>query len=219
MIDYNVLSENLGDLKDNQVFELISKFLQDHPTKEQANQLIKAAQDGMAIVGERFESGEYFVGDLIFGGEVITEIIDLIYPIIGQEMTNEKIGKILLGTVEGDLHDIGKNIFKVMARASGFEVYDIGIDQPVEAFVSAIKEMKPDILGMSGVLTLALDSMKNTVTAVKSEDLDKNMKIIIGGNPVNKDACLFIGADAYTVNAVEGLAICKDWMEEKKVIL
>lgn len=213
MTKYNNLTKEIGELHDDKVLNIVNEFMNNKPTQEGANQLIKCAQEGMAIVGDMFEKGEYFVGDLIFGGELIAEIIDIIKPLISGT-SNKSMGKIVIGTVKGDLHDIGKNIFKLMLEAEGFEVYDIGIDQPVESFVEIIKEIKPDILGMSGVLTLAIDSMKNTVDALIESGLKEDLKIIIGGNPVNKEACEHIGADAFTVNAVEGIAICKAWMNE-----
>jgi len=124
----------------------------------------------------------------------------------------DKIGKILLGTVSGDLHDIGKNIFKGMAEAAGFEVYDMGIDVADQLFVEKAKEIQPDIIGMSGVLTLALESMKNVVAALKDEGIRDDFKVIIGGNPVTKEASEQIGADAFTVNAAEGVKICQGWV-------
>ncbi|MFZ7119951.1 MAG: cobalamin B12-binding domain-containing protein [Eubacteriaceae bacterium] len=211
MTKYSNLTKEIGELHDEKVLDIVNDFMNNKPTQEEANQLIKCAQEGMAIVGDRFEKGEYFVGDLIFGGELITEIIDIIKPLISGT-SNKTMGKIVIGTVKGDLHDIGKNIFRLMSEAEGFEVYDIGIDQSVESFIEIIKETKPDILGMSGVLTLALNSMKNTVDAIKESGLKEDMKIIIGGNPVNKEACEHIGADAFTSNAVEGISICKEWM-------
>lgn len=120
------------------------------------------------------------------------------------------LGTILLGTVHGDLHDIGKNIFKSMSEAAGFEVVDIGIDVKIEEFVAKAKEIKPQIIGMSGVLTLAIDSMKETVDALKVEGIDA--KIVIGGNPVTKETCAFVGADAFTTNAAEGVKICQEWL-------
>ena len=113
----------------------------------------------------------------------------------------------------GDLHDIGKNIFRSMAEAAGFEVHDIGIDQPAEAFVNKVKEVNPEIVGMSGVLTLALESMKDTVDAFKAAGIRDNIKVIIGGNPVTKEACEQIGADAFTTNAAEGVKICQSWVQ------
>lgn len=119
----------------------------------------------------------------------------------------------VLATVEGDLHDIGKNIFKSMAEAAGFEVYDLGIDTPASLFVEKVKEVKPQIVGMSGVLTLAIDSMKKTVDALTEAGLRDQVKVIIGGNPVTEDACRMVGADAYTNNAAEGVKIIQGWVK------
>lgn len=213
MLDLKRLTQLLGDLNEDEVMDIVSNFMNNNPTPEGADVLMKAAQQGMAIVGDRFERGDYFVGDLIFAGEILTDIIDIIKPVIGGESKQNVRGIIVLGTVKGDLHDIGKNIFKIMAIAEGFEVHDIGIDQSVEAFVEKVKEVKPDILGMSGVLTLAIDAMKDTVTGMTDAGLRDHLKVIIGGNPVTKDACDHIGADAFTTNAPEGLSIVKEWMK------
>ena len=158
----------------------------------------------MAAVGDLFEKNEYFVGDLIFAAELMTSAFDILKPVLGAA-SSAKVGTILLGTVSGDLHDIGKNIFKNMAEAAGFDVFDLGIDQPAAAFVEKAKELKPDIVGMSGVLTLAIDSMKETVEALKEAGLRDQIKVIIGGNPVTGEACERVGADAFTVNAAEGV--------------
>ena len=160
MVDLKVLTDAVGALDEEKVMSLLRDFLATNPTAGDAQQVVNACQQGMAIVGDLFEQGEYFVGDLIFAGELLTNAIEILKPVIGQE-SSEKIGKIVLGTVHGDLHDIGKNIFRSMAEAAGFEVHDIGIDQPPSAFVDKVKEVNPDIVGMSGVLTLALESMKN----------------------------------------------------------
>jgi len=159
-----------------------------------------------------FEKEEYFVGDLIFAGELLTNAIEILKPVLGSA-SSKKIGKIVLGTVAGDLHDIGKNIFKSMAEAAGFEVFDLGIDQPPANFVNKVREVKPEIVGMSGVLTLALEAMKDTVDALKEAGLRDSIKIIIGGNPVTKEACEQIGADAFTTNAAEGVKICQGWVK------
>jgi len=149
---------------------------------------------------------------LIFAGELLNAAIEILKPVIGGESA-AKAGKIILGTVEGDLHDIGKNIFKSMAEAAGFEVYDLGIDTSAGDFAEKVKEIKPDILGMSGVLTLAIDSMKNTVDALKEAGLRDEVKVIIGGNPVTDQACRMIGADAFTTNAAEGVKLCQGWVK------
>lgn len=201
------LAELLGDLDEEAVLEAIDGVVAANGDGLAA---VAELQKGMDKVGELFENGEYFVGDLIFAGEILTEAIGKLKPILSAG-TGDKMGAIVLGTVHGDLHDIGKNIFKNMVEIAGFEVYDLGIDQSPEAFVEKIKEVKPIIVGMSGVLTLALDSMKDTVDAIKAAGLRDSVKIIIGGNPVTKEACEQIGADAFTTNAAEGVKICKAW--------
>jgi len=211
MIDLKELTQVVGDLNEDRLLEMLNEFVAGNPTPEEAQAVVNACQQGMAIVGDLFESGEYFVGDLIFAGELLTESIEILKPVIGSG-SSTKIGKIVLGTVEGDLHDIGKNIFRSMAEAAGFEVFDLGIDQKPAAFIEKIKEVKPDIVGMSGVLTLALDSMKKTVDEMKKAGVRDNVKIIIGGNPVTKEACITIGADAFTSNAAEGVKICQSWV-------
>jgi len=148
---------------------------------------------------------------LIFAGELLNQAIDILKPVISGDKS-KKIGTIILGTVKGDLHDIGKNIFASMVDAAGFEVYDLGIDVPPGDFVEKVKEIKPQIVGMSGVLTLALDSMKATVDALTEAGLRNDIKIIIGGNPVTEDACTQIGADAFTTNAATGVKQCQGWV-------
>lgn len=212
MLDYEALTKAVGDLDEEAVISQLKAFVAGNPSQEEAQKAVNACQNGMAIVGDLFEQGEYFVGDLIFAGELLTNAIEILKPVIGQA-SSKKIGKIVLGTVAGDLHDIGKNIFRSMAEAAGFEVFDIGIDQPPSAFVDKVKEVNPEIVGMSGVLTLALESMKDTVDALKAAGVRDKVKIIIGGNPVTKEACEQIGADAFTTNAAEGVKICQSWVQ------
>lgn len=212
MLDFEALTKAVGELDEEEVLKQLEAFIAASPSEEEAQKAVTACQNGMAIVGDLFEKGEYFVGDLIFAGELLTNAINTLKPVIGGKKA-ATIGKIVLGTVAGDLHDIGKNIFKSMAEAAGFEVYDLGIDQPPENFVEKVKEVKPEIVGMSGVLTLALESMKQTVDALKEAGVRDEVKVIIGGNPVTKEACEQIGADAFTTNAAEGVKICQSWVQ------
>lgn len=199
----------MSDLEDEEVMNILEKFIKTNPSADEGKEVIAACQQGMGIVGKRFEEGEYFVGDLIFSGELITDVVNKLKPIIGGD-PNVNAGTILLATVKGDLHDIGKNIFKSLSEAAGFKVVDLGIDQSANDFVEKAKELKPDIIGMSGVLTLAIDSMKDTVIALKAAGI--GAKVIIGGNPVTKETCEFVGADAFTTNAAEGVKICQGWV-------
>ena len=206
MLDLKILTQALGDLEEDLVMEMLKEFTDTSPSEAEALEAVAACQAGMTIVGELFEQGEYFVGDLIFAGELLTEAINALKPALGGG-ASVVIGTILLGTVHGDLHDIGKNIFKSMSEAAGFEVIDLGIDVEVDTFVKKAQEIKPQITGMSGVLTLAINSMKDTVEALKAANV--SAKVIIGGNPVTKESSVFVGADAFTTNAAEGVKICQ----------
>lgn len=211
MLDLQALTQAIGDLDEGVIEEMLEGFLASNPSSDEAYQVVGACQQGMAVVGDLFEKNEYFVGDLIFAGELLTKSINMLKPMLGGDNT-KKIGAIVLATVEGDLHDIGKNIFASMAEAVGLEVYDLGIDVTPSTFVEKVKEVKPQIVGMSGVLTLTIDSMKNTVDALKEAGLRDGVKIIIGGNPVTEEACQQIGADQFTTNAAEGVKICQGWV-------
>lgn len=211
MLDLQALTQAIGDLDEGVIEEMLEGFLASNPSSDEAYQVVGACQQGMAVVGDLFEKNEYFVGDLIFAGELLTKSINMLKPMLGGDNT-KKIGAIVLATVEGDLHDIGKNIFASMAEAAGLEVYDLGIDVTPSTFVEKVKEVKPQIVGMSGVLTLTIDSMKNTVDALKEAGLRDGVKIIIGGNPVTEEACQQIGADQFTTNAAEGVKICQGWV-------
>lgn len=211
MVDLQALTKAVGDLDEVKVLALLNDFVASNPSGDDAQEAISACQHGMSIVGDLFEKNEYFVGDLIFAGELLTSAINILKPyIITSDSSN--IGSIVIGTVKGDLHDIGKNIFKNMAEAAGFVVYDLGINQSPSAFVEKIKEVHPNIIGLSGILTLSLDSMQKTVELFEKEGLRDNVKIIIGGNPVTEQACEQIGADAFTTNAAEGVKICQGWV-------
>lgn len=212
MIDIKMLTQVIGELDEERLMELLLEFVASKPTQEEAQAVVNACQQGMNIVGQLYETGEYFVGDLIFAGELLTESIDILKPIIGAG-NSAKVGKIVLGTVEGDLHDIGKNIFRSMAEAAGFAVYDLGIDQNPTAFVRKVREIDPQIVGLSGLLSITLVNMKKTVDALTEAGLRNQIKIIIGGNPVTQEACEHIGADAYTTNAAEGIRICQNWVK------
>ncbi|MFZ7130875.1 MAG: cobalamin B12-binding domain-containing protein [Eubacteriales bacterium] len=211
MLDLKALTQAVGELEEDKVMEILNGFVASNPSEDEGQKAVSACQEGMAVVGDLFEKGEYFVGDLIFAGELLTEAINVLKPVIGSG-ASATVGTIVLGTVHGDLHDIGKNIFKSMSEAAGFKVYDLGIDQPVSAFIEKAKEVKPQIIGMSGVLTLALEAMKDTVDGLKEAGLKDDVKVIIGGNPVTKEACQHIGADSFTTNAAEGVKICQGWV-------
>lgn len=214
-MDLLVVKTAIGELREDEAIALLTEFVRMNPPESEVRQVIAACQEGMTLVGDLFERGEYFVGDLIFAGELMTEAMDLLKSSF-HKTAMEKRGTIVLGTVQGDLHDIGKNIFKNLAEAAGYEVFDLGIDQPVQAFVDRVRSLKPDIVGLSGMLTLVLENMKEVVDGLRSAGLRDDVKVIIGGSPVTKEACGYIGADGFTTQASEGLKMIQCWMQKNK---
>lgn len=210
MFDYDAVLNAMGDLEEDTLMSILQEDMDNGGKNAQA--AVEAMQKGMDIVGKRFEEGEYFVGDLIYAGEVMTCAMDLIKPAIaGGSDAGPSMGKILLCTVKDDLHDIGKNIVKAILEAGGFEVVDLGIDTPAEKIVNTAKEQDIKIIALSGVLTLALDSMKTTVDAFKEAGMRDQVKIIIGGAPVSENACQMVGADEWAVSPQKTLNTCKEW--------
>ena len=202
----------LADMNEDDAFALAKKML----LEEGANPLrvLELCRNAMDIVGQRFEKGEYFLPELVLAGEMLENIGAIAKPLIKHAPGEEpkKLGKVLIGTVHGDLHDIGKNIVSFMLDINGFEVKDIGIDVPVKTFIDEINQFKPDVVGLSGFLTLAFDSMKETIEAIQDAGLRDKLKIMIGGGQIDETVRAYTGADAFGVNAVEAVNLCKGWM-------
>ena len=170
--------------------------------------LVNELQQGMSLVGERFSSGEYFLSELLMSADLFSRVMERLEPKL-QGQAVETIGSIVIGTPKGDIHDMGKNIFSTVARGAGFEVFDLGVDVPPEKFVAAVEEYKPQILGFSALITTAFDMMKNIVDTLVEKDLRKDLKIIIGGGVTTETVKKYVGADAQTIDAIEGLSLCK----------
>ena len=175
-------------------------------------EILESCSRAMEIVGQRFEKGVYFLPHLMMAGEMLKQISGVIKPLIQEQEIGNKGGKVLIGTVEGDIHDIGKNIVVFLLEANGFDVRDIGINQKPAKFVEAIKEFQPKVVGMSGLLTLAFDSMKKTVQAIEEAGLRKSVRIMIGGGVVTEKIKDYTGADAYAPDAMAGVRLCKQWI-------
>ena len=207
MIDFENLATAMGELDEETVKEILESI--DNPSD--ANAAMEACQKGMDTVGKLFEEGEYFVGDLIYAGELMTDAVEVLKPYLaGTESSGAKT-KMILCTVKDDLHDIGKNIVRSMLEANGFDVLDLGIDCPAEKVVQTAKAEGIKIVALSGVLTLALDSMKATVQAIRDAGLE--CQVIIGGAPVSAEACANIGADEWAHSPQKTVATCKAWAE------
>lgn len=180
--------------------------------------LLDLMNEGMKRVGKLYDSRDYYIADLIMAGLIFRQVLEL------EEMTDffhqtydRKTGKIIIGTVKGDIHDIGKDIFRYMLEAYGFDVIDLGVDVSREIFTKNVEKHNPDILALSGVLTSTVDEMKEVVDSLKEAHLRDKVKIIIGANHLTQDAFKFIGADGFATDASVGAKLCREWMNDGKV--
>jgi len=171
--------------------------------------ILGSCKDAMDVIGQRFEDGEAFIPELMLAGEMMTAITEILKPRMAEEAAVEKLGKVVMGTVQGDIHDIAKDIVCFMLDLNGFEVTDLGVDVPPQKFVETVKETGAKIVGLSGFLTLAYDPMKETVAAFKDAGLD--VKIMIGGGQVDENIRQYTGADAYGKDAMAAVALAKEW--------
>ena len=173
--------------------------------------IMELCRQAMVVVGKRFEEGDYFIPELVMSGEILRQIAEVIRPQMGEASPEKRLGKVVIGTVAGDIHDLGKNIVTFMLDINGFEVHDLGVDVPPEKFVEKIKEVDPEVVGLSALLTLAFDSMKETVEAIESAGLREKVRIMIGGGPVDEKVKEYTRADAYGQDAVKAVALAKAW--------
>ena len=204
------LTSLLADLHENEALEIVK---QRSANGEDPLKIMEDARRGMEIVGNRFANGEYFIPELIYSGEILREISDILKPRITQRAEVKRLGEIIIGTVAGDIHDIGKDIVLFMLDVNGFEVYDLGIDVPVQKFVDKIKETKARMVGLSGFLTLAFDSMKATVEAIKSAYPNDDVRIMIGGGQIDEEIRKYTGADEYGKDAMAAVSIARKWIQ------
>ena len=180
--------------------------------------IVEDCQEGMRQVGERYEQGRYFLSGLIMAGEIFREVMVLAQSVIEEQVSGNESGRILLGTVEGDIHDIGKNIQGMLLRCYGFTVYDLGVDVPSADFFARALEVKPDIVGLSGLLTSSYDVMRDTITLFRQDTAQElaSVPIVIGGSNLNAQVCRYVGADYWTANSMEGVRLCQQLLAGKK---
>ncbi len=203
------LASALADLKEAEALKIVKDKL---GAGEEPLKILDEARKGMETVGKRFANSEYFIPDLVYSGEILKAVTDLVKPKLTKEAGTKRLGKVVFGTVAGDIHDIGKDIVVFMLDVNGFEVYDLGVDVPAQKFVDKIKESGAPIVGLSGFLTLAFDSMKETVEAMKAAGLRDKVKVMIGGGQITDEVRKYTGADAFGKDAMAGVTLAKKWI-------
>jgi methanogenic corrinoid protein MtbC1 len=208
------LVDAMVSMRETEALELAQKMLDGG---EDPLQVLESCRAALEIVGQRFEAGRYFLPELIMAGEMLKKISQIAKPFLKKERSTkaDAKGKVVIGSVKGDIHDIGKDIVTFMLEINGFEVHDLGVDVPAERFVDAIKAVQPEIVGMSALLTTAFESMKNTVEVIKDAGLRDGIKIMVGGGTVDEKVKEYSGADAYGADAVAAVKLSIEWMESK----
>jgi methanogenic corrinoid protein MtbC1 len=202
----------IADMKEEEALKLVREMVEGG---SDPMEILEAARKAMDIVGQRYEKGTYFLPELMLAGEMLTQITDIVKPELAKMPEVKRLGKVVIGTVDGDIHDIGKNIVSFMLDVNGFDVLDLGVNVPAQKFVEAIGDFQPQVVGLSGFLTLAFDAMKETVEAIKAAGLRDGVKIMIGGGQVNEKIQEYAGADAYGKDAMAGVSLAKKWVGVK----
>jgi methylmalonyl-CoA mutase cobalamin-binding domain/chain len=202
------LAQLVADLEEDAVLKLVDERIHagDDPLK-----IIDECNEGMREVGLRYEKGEYFVAGLIMSGEIFREVVELVQPLLEQQAEGKLSGRVLVGTVSGDIHDIGKNMFGMLLSCHGFEVIDLGVDVPPAVFATKAIEAKPDIVGLSGLITASFETMKETVTALRKEAREYGLTfpILIGGGMIDDQIRQYVGADYWMPDAMSGVRLCE----------
>jgi len=199
----------LADLKEKEALKIVEDRLS---AGEEPLKILDDARRALEIVGKRFADSEYFIPDLVYSGEILKSINDMVKPKLAKAAEFKRVGKVIIGTVAGDIHDIGKDIVVFMLDVNGFEVYDLGVDVPAQKFVEKIKESGAPIVGLSGFLALAYDSMKQTIEAMTDAGLRDKVKVMIGGGQISEEIRKYTGADAYGKDAMAGVTLAKKWV-------
>ena len=204
----------ISEMQEDEALRLVEASIQ---KGEDLNAVLRDCQEAMNIVGQRYEKGDYFLPELIMSGEMLKKISDLVKPKLTNPAasTSAKKGKVVLGTVRGDIHDIGKDIVGFMLDVNGFDVHDLGVDVPEAKFVDAVKADKPQVVALSGFLTLAYDSMKSTVEALDKAGIRSGVKIMIGGGQITEMVKDYVKADAFGMDAVAAVRLAKEWTGAK----
>ncbi len=199
-----ILIAAVADLQEESTLALVRQRLDagDDPLR-----ILKDCREGMRQVGLRYEQNEYFLAGLIMAGEILREVMELLQPVVERQVSGQSSGRILLGTVEGDIHDLGKNIVNMLLRCHRFVVHDLGVDVAPATFAEQAAQVQPHLIGLSGLLTIAYDAMRDTIALLRARGYQG--PIIIGGGQLNEKVCQYVGADHWTTDAVTGVELCQ----------
>lgn len=203
----DALAQAMRDLDEKKVLELVEVKINE---KVPAMEIVAICNQGMVAIGELFSKGEYFISELLFSAEILKGVMKRLDPLLNGSGGGGSAGKVVIGTVKGDIHDIGKNIVITLLRGAGFAVTDLGVDVPAPKFVEALRETGARVLGLSALLNLTYPEMKTVVEEVNRAGLRDQVKIIVGGAPVNEQVRQFAGADYWAPDAVAGVNLCKE---------
>lgn len=203
------LVKAIADMREEEALKLVDEMLKGGV---EPMVILDSAREAMGIVGQRYEKGSYFLPELMLAGEMLNQIAEALKPVLAKMPEVKRHGKVLIGTVKGDIHDIGKDIVAFMLDVNGFNVLDLGVDVSPQQFVEAIQSFGPQVIGMSGFLTLAFETMKETIDAIEEAGLRDGVKIMIGGGQVTDEVCRFAGADAYGRDAMAGVTLAQKWV-------
>ncbi len=207
---FDRLVKTISDMKEDEALAITKELL---AAGKDPMQIVESCSAAMEVVGKRFEAGEYFLPELMMGGELVRQVSEIVKPALqGGGRAAAKKGVVVMGTVKGDIHNIGKDIVTFLLDVNGYEVHDVGVDMDPAVFVKAVQDHKPAVLGLSGLLTVAYDSMKNTVQAIEKAGLRDKIKIMIGGAQMSDSVAQYAGADAYGKDAMAGVALTKQWI-------
>ncbi len=198
----------LADLEEEAVLALVQKRI---AAGDDPLQIIEDCNEGMRQVGQRYEQGEFFVSGLIMSGEIFREVVEMVQPLLEQQTRGQSSGTVLVGTVSGDIHDIGKNITGMLLVCYGFNVIDLGVDVPPAVFAAKAIEIKPDVVGLSGLITASFEAMKTTVAELRTQAQAQHCSfpIVIGGGMIDEQVCRYVGADYWVNNAMDGVRLCQ----------
>jgi methylmalonyl-CoA mutase cobalamin-binding domain/chain len=213
----NQLALLVANLEEDAVLELVQQRLD---TGDDPLQIIDECNEGLREVGQRYEKGEYFIAGLIMSGEIFREVVELVHPLLEKQVSGNSSGRVLVGTVSGDIHDLGKNMFGMLLSCHGFDVVDLGVDVPPAEFAAKVIETKPDFVGLSGLITASYEKMKETVAVLRSEARKHNLSfpIIIGGGFIDDQICQYVEADYWMPDAMAGVRLCEKLLSNKSDI-